>query len=334
MWRHAGAAALTLLAGVARRRSRDGAAMRAGDREYLTGRSPAYPAHRPRCGATVTGAARRPSGPAAAALPRRRPVVPDAEFTSYYGRPVVKASPWEADIPAYLFLGGVAAGSSLLAAGADLTGRRRCGAPDASAASARSRLSFAALVHDLGRPARFAQHAAGGQADVADVGRHLDPHRLRAVGGFGRCGRDRVFAAAAAATPASAGDRAGSGRPAGSPRLARPGMASYTAVLLADTATPAWHEAYRELPFVFAGSAAGAAGGLALLTVPRSGESGPARRLAVLGVAVEIAADARMQDSMGLATEPLRVGAAGRLRRAGQLLTACRRGGRCAARRP
>ncbi|MFN2562832.1 MAG: nitrite reductase, partial [Jatrophihabitans sp.] len=52
------------------------------------------------------------------------PVVPDVEFTSYYGRPVVKASPWANDIPAYLFLGGLAAGSSLLGAGADLTGRR------------------------------------------------------------------------------------------------------------------------------------------------------------------------------------------------------------------
>ena len=33
-------------------------------------------------------------------------MVPDATFTSYYGRPVVKASPWEAEIPAYLFAGG------------------------------------------------------------------------------------------------------------------------------------------------------------------------------------------------------------------------------------
>ena len=35
-----------------------------------------------------------------------RPMVPDAEFTSYYGRPVVKAAPWTSDIPAYLFLSG------------------------------------------------------------------------------------------------------------------------------------------------------------------------------------------------------------------------------------
>ncbi len=60
-------------------------------------------------------------------------MVPEADFTSYYGRPVVKASPWEADIPAYLFLGGLAAGSALLGAGAAATGRdgpgsRRCSA--------------------------------------------------------------------------------------------------------------------------------------------------------------------------------------------------------------
>ena len=42
-------------------------------------------------------------------------MVPDAEFTSYYGRPMLKASPWSADIPAYLFLGGLAGGSALLA---------------------------------------------------------------------------------------------------------------------------------------------------------------------------------------------------------------------------
>ena len=47
-------------------------------------------------------------------------MVPDVSFTSYYGRPVVKPSPWQSNIPAYLFLGGLAAGSSLLAAGADL----------------------------------------------------------------------------------------------------------------------------------------------------------------------------------------------------------------------
>lgn len=34
-------------------------------------------------------------------------MVPQAKFESYYGRPVVKASPWTADIPIYLFLGSM-----------------------------------------------------------------------------------------------------------------------------------------------------------------------------------------------------------------------------------
>ena len=54
---------------------------------------------------------------------REMPMVPEPEFTSYYGRPVVKPAPWGHEIAAYLFLGGVAAGSGLLAAGAQLTGR-------------------------------------------------------------------------------------------------------------------------------------------------------------------------------------------------------------------
>ena len=48
---------------------------------------------------------------------REMPMVPEPEFTSYYGRPVVKPAPWGDDVAAYLFLGGVAGGSALLAAG-------------------------------------------------------------------------------------------------------------------------------------------------------------------------------------------------------------------------
>ena len=42
---------------------------------------------------------------------REMPMVPEVEFTTYYGRPVVKPAPWGREIGAYLFLGGVAGGS-------------------------------------------------------------------------------------------------------------------------------------------------------------------------------------------------------------------------------
>lgn len=236
------------------------------------------------------------------------PVVPDATFTSYYGRPVVKESPWEKNIPVYLFLGGLAAGSSMVGAGADLTDRpalRRAGRFGALAAIT---LSFGALVHDLGRPERFVNMLRvakatspmsvgtwllslyaplAGLAAVAEVP-GLVPPPLRGL--VGALARPAGLAAAAVA----------------------PAVASYTAVLIADTATPAWHSAHRELPFVFVGSAAAAAGGLGMLAAPVA-EAGPARRLAVLGAAAELAAERRMEASMGISAETLHTGVAGRL---------------------
>jgi formate-dependent nitrite reductase membrane component NrfD len=249
-------------------------------------------------------------------------MVPDATFTSYYGRPVVKASPWEKDIPAYLFLGGLAAGSSLLSAGADLTGRPALRRTGRIAALAGISGSMVALVHDLGRPARFhhmlrvakptspmsvgtwiltAYGPAAGLAGAAEL-RPLLPAPLR----DGLVGRLMGLAA----------------RPAGlAAALLAPAVASYTAVLLSDTATPTWHEARDELPFVFVGSASAAAGGLAMALAPLS-ESGPARRLAVGGALLELAAERKMESSMGLTAEPLHQGRPGQLMRASKALTA------------
>ena len=82
--------------------------------------------------------------------------VPPARFTSYYGKPILNQPVWQSpDIPGYLFLGGLAGGSSLLAAGAHLTGRPVLGKTAKAGAFAGGTLSVAALVHDLGRPARF-----------------------------------------------------------------------------------------------------------------------------------------------------------------------------------
>ena len=52
-------------------------------------------------------------------------MVPDAEFSSYYGRPVIKEPVWQApDVAGYLFFGGLAGASSVLAASAHLSGHR------------------------------------------------------------------------------------------------------------------------------------------------------------------------------------------------------------------
>ncbi len=253
-----------------------------------------------------------------------RSMVPPAQFTSYYGRPVLKPSPWESDIPAYLFLGGLAAGSSLLGAGADLTGRDSLRRPARVTALAAILASFAALVHDLGKPARF-----------TNMLRVAKPTSPMSVGTWILTGYAPLAGLAAAAelrglvAPLLPGPLrrllpvlGALGRPAGlGAAVVGPAVASYTAVLLADTATPTWHEGYKELPFVFVGSAAAASGGLGLITASVA-DAGPARNLAVGGAVLDLSAAQVMERSMGLVAEPLHQGTPGRLMRAAKTLTA------------
>ena len=87
-------------------------------------------------------------------------------------------------------------------------------------------------------------------------------------------------------------------------------LATYTAALFANTAVPAWHTARRELPFVFGGSGAAAAGGLAMAALPVAA-SGPARRLGVVGAVLEVAAVETMERRVGKLADPKPPGRSG-----------------------
>src|SRR5205823_12855790 len=103
-------------------------------------------------------ARRRGSGrvPGWTQMKGERPVVPKAEFTSYYGMPVLNAPVWKSvDIAGYLFVGGLSGASSVLAAGAQATGRDELSTRTKVVATGSIALAAAALIHDLGRPARF-----------------------------------------------------------------------------------------------------------------------------------------------------------------------------------
>ncbi len=249
---------------------------------------------------------------------REQLVVPRAKFESYYGRAVLKTPVWEWKIAAYLFTGGLSAGSAMLAAGADLTGRpalRRTGRVSALASIV---ASMYLLVADLGRPARFHHmlrvaklsspmsvgtwilSAYGPGAGLAGLAELLPGRLRRSRGG-------KLLTQAA--------------RPAGlSAAAVAPGVASYTAVLLSQTAVPAWREAHPYLPFVFTGSAAASGGGLGMLLAPLD-EAGPARRLAVLGAGLEVAASRLMEHRLGLVAEAYTTGKAHRMRRWAEYLT-------------
>ncbi|MEW9550519.1 NrfD/PsrC family molybdoenzyme membrane anchor subunit [Nonomuraea sp. NPDC050783] len=236
------------------------------------------------------------------------PGEPEAESRSYYGLPVLNEPTWkDHDIAGYLFLGGLAGASSILAAAADLTGRPHLARAGKAGALCALGGSLYALIHDLGRPARFLNmlrvfkvtspmsvgtwilSAYGPQAGLAAA--------TAVTGRFPRLGR---------AASAGAG-------------LAGAAVATYTAVLVSDTAVPFWHDGHRELPLLFAGSAMASAGGLGMFAAPVA-EAGPARNAALLGTALEVAAAQRMERRLGVVAEPLRQGK-GRLARLGEGLS-------------
>lgn len=239
-----------------------------------------------------------------------RSMVPKAEFTSYYGRPVLKRPVWNArDIGGYLFLGGLAGASSVLAAGADLTGRPTLARGAKAGAAGALGLAFVALVHDLGRPARF-----------LNMLRVAKPSSPMSVGSWLLAGYGPLAAGAAATSLTGSFPRLGRLATLGAAALG-PAVAGYTAALISDTAVPAWHEGYREMPFVFAGSAATAAGGLGLITASTA-ESGPARGFAAAGAAAELAAVHLMKRRLGMVAEPYETGRSGGLLRAAEIISA------------
>lgn len=238
-----------------------------------------------------------------------QPMVPDAEFASYYGQPVINSPVWKAkEIGGYLFLGGLAGGASLLAAGAEATRRPTLARASKAGAFGAISLSLVALVADLGKPMRF--------INMLRVFRPTSPMNL---GSWLLTAYGPAAGAAAVTDLTHRLPRTGQAA-TGAAALLAPAVASYTAVLVSDTAVPAWHDGYPEMPFVFAGSGAYAAGGLGMIAAPTR-ESGPARRLALVGGLVELAATERMKHRLGMVAEPYSKGKPGVMMKVGQALT-------------
>jgi formate-dependent nitrite reductase membrane component NrfD len=237
-------------------------------------------------------------------------MVPRAEFRSYYGRPIIKQPAWKVpDVPAYLFLGGLAGSSAMLGTLGGLTGRPALARTARVAAAGASIASVGALIHDLGRPMRF-----------LNMLRVIKPTSPLSVGSWILAPFSGLASASAASAVTGLLPRLGTAAGAAAAGLG-PAMCTYTAVLLADTAVPAWHEAYRELPFLFGGSALTSGAGTALIATPLA-EQGPARRMGLVGAAMELTAARRVEHGLGLVGEPYREGRPGKLLRAGRTLTA------------
>lgn len=231
------------------------------------------------------------------------------DHRSYYGKPVLNQIVWEApDIGGYLFLGGLAGASSVLAAGAELTGRPALARPLKYTALAAITGSTAALIHDLGRPERF-----------LNMLRVFRPTSPMSMGSWILVGYGPLAGTAAVTSLTGWFPRIGRAATVGAAAMG-PLVTTYTAPLVCDTAVPAWHEGYRQMPFVFASSAAAAAGGMGLVTAPTD-QSGPARRAAVGGAVAETVLSTVMERRMGMVGEPYTRGRAGAFVRAAKVLS-------------
>jgi DMSO reductase anchor subunit len=213
-------------------------------------------------------------------------MVPEEEVRSYYGRAVLKEPVWSWEIPWYFFAGGLAGASSNLALVARLTGNEKLARRAHVAALGGAAVSPVLLIMDLGRPERF-----------YNMLRVFKPTSPMSVGTWVLSAFGPTTGLAAAHDLLGLFSRLGRFAEAASALLGLP-LATYTAVLIADTSVPVWHEARRELPLLFAASSAATAGAAAAILTPLE-DAGPARRLAVGGALLEIGAVEVMKRRLG-----------------------------------
>jgi formate-dependent nitrite reductase membrane component NrfD len=246
---------------------------------------------------------------------------------TYHGRPVVKEPAWTWEVPWYLFAGGMAGASSVLALVARLRGNEVLADRARWVAAAGTAVSPPLLIADLGRPARF-----------LNMLRVFKPTSVMSVGSwilaaystvaFGATGL-RWLEGSSAGRPWAFGRRRAGWRqllPAArwvldtKAAVFGAGMTVYTGALVADTSIPVWHEARHELPPLFAASGLAAAGAAATLLTPPAAAA-PARRAAVIGAATELAVDAAMRRRLGPVGEVYEREDAGRYHRAARVTT-------------
>lgn len=237
---------------------------------------------------------------------------------TYYDRPMLKDPVWSLDIPLYYYVGGAAGAALALGAAVQLAANngdlRRFSKHCHWIGIIGSTAGAALLIHDLGKPSRFLH--------MMRVFRPTSPMNMgvwilsgaapTAISAGVLGGRGGVLGAL--------GDAAGYG--SGVFGIA---LAAYTGVLVSNTAIPAWQEARRWMPILFAASAAASAGSILdlLYDDPRANRIaflfGNVGRLAELAAGSQVEQAASVVPKVG---EPYRKGGASTLWKAAKVLTA------------
>lgn len=239
----------------------------------------------------------------------------DTEPT-YYDKPAIKPPVWVWSIPAYFYVGGMAGAAMVMGMAAQLVGGRKLRRFDERCrwmGAIGGGIGTALLIYDLGRRTRF-----------LFMLRVFRPTSPMSVGSW----------VLAAATPLSAGSALltmsdgsarwlGDAAGIGAGILGLP-LATYTAVLIANTAVPLWQGSRRTLPLLFGASSMASLGSLCdLLPLPER-ESRIMTRFGIAGRAIELAAAVAVEREVRVVprvAKPLHNGVSGTLWKAARILT-------------
>lgn len=236
---------------------------------------------------------------------------------TYYDLPLLNESVWSWAIPAYYYVGGLAGGSLVLAAALQL---RRSSKLDRLIKRCRW-IGFigccaggALLVYDLGRPMRF--------LNMLRVFRPTSPMNLGAW----------VLSATSGAAFSAlvVGGAEGSLRPLGESAgyaagLLGMALATYTGVLVSNTAVPLWNASRRVLPLLFAASAMTSVGVMLQLFEETEEEARISTIFGSVGEAAELTASIFTEQQASVVPRvgrPFKRGVSGFLWRSAALLTA------------
>lgn len=242
---------------------------------------------------------------------------PNRGDPTYYDRPLLNEPVWKWPIPTYYYVGGLAGASLVLAAAVQLKASRklrrlveRCYAIGFTCCC----VSGALLTYDLGRPARF--------FNMLRVFRPTSPMNLGAwiLSGAGGTSMLVLMLRGREGLLRSVGECAGylSG-------ALGMGLATYTGVLVSNTAVPVWQDSRRVLPVLFGASAMTSVGSLFEMFVENSHERRVTKIFGTVGQVAEITAGVIMEKQASVVPRvgrPLKRGISGAMWRAAAALTA------------
>jgi formate-dependent nitrite reductase membrane component NrfD len=240
-----------------------------------------------------------------------------SEPVTYYDLPVLKQPVWIWTVPLYFFTGGVAGSAMVMGAVVQSLDRGRqsrfselCHWTGAIGGVVSSVL----LTCDLGRPSRF-----------LFMLRVLRPGSPMSIGSW----------LLACATPLACGSALLSRAPVPLRGLSRTAgiaagvlgmpLATYTAVLLANSAVPVWLATRKSLPLLFGASAATSLASVFELMPLSVTERAIVRRFGIAGRAADVVASRLVEHdarSTGQVDDPLRQGLSGALWKTAKALTA------------